>query len=58
MSKVGAGFTVVARSEGANTICAIENRSQQLYGVQYHPEVDLSEHGETVFRTFCLTLLA
>ena len=52
MSALGSGFEVIARSNTVGTICAIQNSAQRLYGVQYHPEVDLSEYGDTVFRTF------
>ena len=31
---------------------AIENEEKQLYGVQFHPEVDLTENGSDIFRNF------
>lgn len=34
------------------TIVAIENRQQQLYGLQYHPEVQHSERGIATLRRF------
>nr|MDD6336433.1 glutamine-hydrolyzing GMP synthase [bacterium] len=44
------GFEVMARSGGAVT--GIYNRELKLYGVQFHPEVDLTEHGVDMFRNF------
>ena len=31
---------------------AIENHSKKLYGVQFHPEVDLTENGVVMMRNF------
>ncbi|WP_078323572.1 glutamine-hydrolyzing GMP synthase [Mycobacteroides salmoniphilum] len=45
------GFTVVASSEGA-PVAAFENRSRRLAGVQYHPEVLHSPHGQQVLSRF------
>ncbi len=47
---VAEGFEVVARSNGL--IAAIENPKKHLYGVQFHPEVDLTENGITFLRNF------
>lgn len=44
------GFSVVARS--ANAIAAIENADRRLYGVQFHPEVDLSVDGIRMLENF------
>ncbi len=44
------GFRVVARS--ANAIAAIEDAGRRIYGVQFHPEVDLSENGQQMLQNF------
>lgn len=46
-----AGFTVNARSPRA-TVAAFENAERRLAGVQWHPEVLHSEHGQRVLETF------
>ncbi len=46
-----AGFTVVATSAGA-PVAAFEDRSRSLAGVQYHPEVIHSPHGQQVLSRF------
>ena len=45
------GFTVVATSAGA-PVAAFENRARRLAGVQYHPEVLHSPHGQQVLSRF------
>jgi GMP synthase (glutamine-hydrolysing) len=45
-----AGFRVVATS--GELIAAIENADKKLYGVQFHPEVDLSVDGTAMLRNF------
>lgn len=47
----GEGLTVVARSS-TNTIAAIEDRKRGIFGVQFHPEVDLTIHGKDMLRNF------
>ena len=46
-----AGFDVVASSPGA-PVAAFENRARRLAGVQYHPEVMHSPHGQQVLSRF------
>ena len=46
-----AGFTVTAASERA-AVAAFEDRGRRLAGVQYHPEVGHSPHGQQVLRRF------
>ena len=49
------GFTVVARSADtheAHVVAAIENRARKLYGVQFHPEVELTRNGEQMIENF------
>jgi GMP synthase (glutamine-hydrolysing) len=46
-----AGFTVTAASERA-AVAAFEDPERRLAGVQYHPEVGHSPHGQEVLRRF------
>ncbi|MFN2534530.1 MAG: glutamine-hydrolyzing GMP synthase [Pseudonocardiaceae bacterium] len=45
------GFTVTARSAGS-PVAAFEDIDRRLAGVQYHPEVVHSPHGQEVLRRF------
>ena len=45
------GFTVTART-GATPVAAAEDQGRGLYGVQFHPEVMHSEHGQQILRHF------
>jgi GMP synthase (glutamine-hydrolysing) len=45
------GFTVTAASAGA-PVAAFEDLGRRLAGVQYHPEVGHSPHGQEVLRRF------
>ncbi|WP_199253814.1 glutamine-hydrolyzing GMP synthase [Mycolicibacterium mengxianglii] len=45
------GFDVVATSSGA-PVAAFENRARRLAGVQYHPEVMHTPHGQQVLSRF------
>ena len=45
------GFAVTARSAGS-PVAAFENLERKLAGVQYHPEVVHSPHGQEVLRRF------
>ncbi|MFI9269232.1 glutamine-hydrolyzing GMP synthase [Kitasatospora sp. NPDC052896] len=50
-SAAPAGFTVTARTEGV-PVAGFENDELRLYGVQYHPEVLHSTHGQQVMEHF------
>ena len=50
VDKLPEGFRVVATS--GELVAAIENASKKLYGVQFHPEVDLSVEGSKMLRNF------
>ena len=50
-----AGFTVNARSPRA-TVAAFEDSGRRLAGVQWHPEVLHSEHGQKVLEHFLLDI--
>src|SRR6185503_1682793 len=45
------GFVVTARSDGA-PVAAFEDDERRLYGVQFHPEVMHTEHGQQVLTRF------
>jgi GMP synthase (glutamine-hydrolysing) len=45
------GFAVTARSDGT-PVAAFEDTGRRLAGVQYHPEVAHSPHGQEVLRRF------
>jgi len=45
------GFEILAHSK--NCICqAMKHESRPLFGVQFHPEVEHTEHGEDIFKNF------
>ncbi len=44
------GFEVIGESHGI--VAAIANREKRVYGVQFHPEVELTEHGTAILRNF------
>lgn len=51
---VGKGFSVIADSSGL--VAGIEDPQRQLYGVQFHPEVDLTEHGSRMLANFLFNI--
>src|SRR5699024_4068053 len=56
VSEAPEGFTVTASSEAA-PVAAFENVEAKMAGVQYHPEVLHSPHGQQVLTRF-LTAIA
>jgi GMP synthase (glutamine-hydrolysing) len=53
--KVATNFTVLAVSENCK-IQAIKHNEKPHYGLQFHPEVNNTEHGEEIFRNFLKTI--
>ncbi|TPP52542.1 GMP synthase (glutamine-hydrolyzing), N-terminal domain [Leishmania donovani] len=51
ITAVGAELKVIARSS-ADIIAAVQHRSRPLFGVQFHPEVELTVSGKTIFKNF------
>ncbi|MGI8797919.1 MAG: glutamine-hydrolyzing GMP synthase [Pseudonocardia sp.] len=51
VTKAPAGFEVTATSAGAE-VAAFEDPARRLAGMQYHPEVGHSPHGQEVLRRF------
>lgn len=50
VQELAPGFRIVGRSQGA--VGAIADEARGFYGVQFHPEVDLTEHGRQILSTF------
>ena len=55
VSRVPAGFEVVAATANA-PVCAIQDVGRNLYGVQFHPEVNHTPRGELLLDTFVRTI--
>src|SRR5699024_1457317 len=55
ITKVPEGFTVTASNE-STPIAAFENTERQIYGVQFHPEVRASVHGNDMLRNFIFNI--
>lgn len=55
VSRVPNGFEVVATTTNA-PVCAIQDVSRNLYGVQFHPEVNHTPRGELLIDTFVRTI--
>ncbi|WP_305041293.1 glutamine-hydrolyzing GMP synthase [Geoalkalibacter sp.] len=51
VEKIPQGFEVVAGTDNA-PVCAIQDVARNLYGVQFHPEVNHTPRGETLLNTF------
>jgi len=51
VTSIPEGFKVIAKSDNA-PLCAIADEERQFYGVQFHPEVTHSEHGEALLSRF------
>jgi len=49
--KEAPGFKVLAVSENC-TVQAVKHGDKPYYGVQFHPEVNNTEHGEEIYRNF------
>lgn len=50
IDKLAEGFNASGMSEGI--IASIENKEKNLYGVQFHPEVDLTDYGKEILNNF------
>jgi GMP synthase (glutamine-hydrolysing) len=51
LERLPTGFETIATTENA-PYAVIENREKRFYGLQFHPEVVHSEHGNEVIRNF------
>lgn len=54
VQRLAPGFAVSATSE--DRVVAIEDSSKKLFGVQFHPEVELTVNGKVVFKNFLLRI--
>ncbi len=50
MVALPAGFCVTGRTD--NAVAAVENSAKNLYGVQFHPEVNHTDRGTEILRNF------
>ncbi|MCK4808157.1 MAG: glutamine-hydrolyzing GMP synthase [Candidatus Aenigmarchaeota archaeon] len=50
IGSVASGFRVIASSDGI--VAGIENPGRKLYGLQFHPEVDLTDNGKQMLHNF------
>ncbi|MCK5177246.1 MAG: glutamine-hydrolyzing GMP synthase, partial [Candidatus Aenigmarchaeota archaeon] len=50
ITNVADGFEIIAESKGI--IAGIQNKEKKLYGVQFHPEVDLTKSGKKILDNF------
>ncbi len=57
VERVPTGFEVVAGTDNA-PVCAIQNVARNLYGVQFHPEVNHTPRGEILIDTFVRKICA
>jgi GMP synthase (glutamine-hydrolysing) len=55
VSKVPEGFTVTASSEECPT-AAMSNRERNIYGVQFHPEVEHTPFGKDMLKNFLFNI--
>lgn len=53
VTKAPEGFEVLARSERCS-VQAMRDRQRRIWGVQFHPEVEHTEHGVRMFENFLL----
>ena len=56
VTKLPNGFVVDAKTSVDGLIAAISNTRQNMYGVQFHPETDLTQYGRTILSNFLFTI--
>jgi GMP synthase (glutamine-hydrolysing) len=57
VEKMPAGFEMIAKTANA-PVCGIQNVSRNLYGVQFHPEVNHTPRGDLLINTFVRKICA
>ena len=55
VGSVAPSFTV-SGTTSSGLICSIHNEARRLYGVQFHPEVDLTTHGKDILLNFIVNV--
>ena len=50
IDRIASNYRVIATSP--NSIAAIQHTTKKIYGVQFHPEVDLTTNGSQIFQNF------
>lgn len=53
ITDAGSSLEVIARSS-LNIIAGVQHKTKPLYGVQFHPEVELTENGKSILKNFLL----
>jgi GMP synthase (glutamine-hydrolysing) len=51
VKELGKDFQILAHSESCK-VQAVKHSKRPLYGVQFHPEVEHTEHGYDIFKNF------
>ena len=51
IDKVADNYKVVATSK-SGIVAGIANEKSHIYGLQFHPEVDLTQNGKQIFKNF------
>lgn len=54
IEKLGEGFEVTALSD--HHIAAVYNKSRNIYGIQFHPEVTHCDYGNTILENFAVNI--
>ncbi|MBR3153093.1 MAG: glutamine-hydrolyzing GMP synthase [Clostridia bacterium] len=55
VQKLPEGFAKIAETEDT-PIAGFENKDKNIYGIQFHPEVELSDNGIQIFKNFLFNI--
>ncbi|KAN0009449.1 hypothetical protein ACTFIU_006744 [Dictyostelium citrinum] len=55
VTKIAEGFKIICKSDDG-IVSGIENEKLKYYGVQFHPEVDLTTNGKKMFSNFLIDI--
>ena len=50
ITKVSDNFNIIAKA--GDIVTAVQHKSKPIFGVQFHPEVELTPKGKTIFKNF------
>jgi GMP synthase (glutamine-hydrolysing) len=56
VTKVPKGFTVIGKTSHKTQVAAYSSKDNMRSGVQFHPEVSHTEHGDDMLKNFALTI--